>query len=154
MLHILSCISVSSCGCLMCCWKIYRLYCQCSELDWNQSSETELEKTQLIWIGTKYELAKIAVDELQLQSTYVPFCSAVADCWSCRSCWVYVFRPCDQSVPVMLCQLCQLQMNPIATDTCGQTEPGTQLHKQSSWLLQQLAVWYAGGALEETSKCA
>jgi hypothetical protein len=38
-----------------------------------------VEKTQLIWIGTRQQLDKITVNELQLPSSTVPFSAAVTD---------------------------------------------------------------------------
>lgn len=95
-------VDTSICG-----QKICRL---CSELDGYQSSETAY---RLIWTGTRYQLAKVTVSGLQLQSTSAPFCSSVTDLGVAIDAELMLGPICasraTMSSPAM--------MNQIATDT-------------------------------------
>lgn len=55
-------------------------------------------------------------------------------------------------MPGVLLSTVSVSRNATAAATWSQNESSTPLHQQTSWLLQQLAVWC--GAFEETSECA
>ena len=109
------------------------LYCSSRPL-WMMMNRLKLnaDKTQLIWLGIRQQLAKLTVSQLPLSTSVVEFASTAKDLG------MVLDNPLSmESQVTAVCRSCFYQLRQVTTDFLVSTIPRSSLHPLPAGLLQR-----------------
>jgi len=109
------------------------------------------DKTQLIWLGIRQQLAKliVSVSQLRLTTSVVEFASTAKDLG------MVLDNPLSmESQVTAVCRSCFYQLRQVTTDFLVSTIPRSSLHPLPAGLLQRSTHWDSQGPEETTTSCS